>query len=278
MDCKKALSVNDHDINKSIDWLREKGIAKQANKAATRIAAEGVAWVEVKDNTAVILEINCETDFVANSSVFRELVANVSSILLSKKPKTIDEAKKAKCDKCNKTINDLFIDAGVKLGEKLDFRRFEIVTKKDSQVFGPYIHMKGKIAVLTVLEGGNSTVANDVALVVCSNSPTYLYESDIPNDVIEKETGIQKELSLQDESFKKKPQQIQEKIIQGRVNKALFESVLSDMGLLGQEDKLVGQYLKENSATIVKAIKYEVGEGIEKRVDDFASEVASQVK
>lgn len=276
MDCKKALSNNDHDIEKAIDWLREKGIAKQASKAANRIAAEGVAWVVTEKNRAVILEINSETDFVANSDPFRTLVKQVADILLVNAPKDLDSAKKCKCAKCGKTIEELFVDATVKLGEKLDFRRFEIVEKTNSQVFGPYIHMKGKIAVLTLLEGGNSDIANQISLVVCSNSPSFKAEEDIPSSVREKETKIQTELSLQDPSFAKKPANIQSKIIDGRVSKILFDSVLSDMGLIGEEDKKVSQLLKENNASLVSFYRYAVGEGIEKRVDDFAAEVAKQ--
>lgn len=276
MDCKKALASTNQDLNKAIDYLREKGIAKQVNKAATRIAAEGLAWVVTNDTTAAILEINSETDFVANSEVFRDLVKQVANILLENKPKDMDSAKKAKCKKCKKSVEELFVDAGVKLGEKLDFRRFQIVNKTKTQSFGPYIHMKGKIAVLTVLEGGSSEVANQVSLVVCSNSPSYAKESDIPQEVIDKETAIQKELSLQEPSFAKKPVDIQDKIIKGRVTKSLFEGVLSDMGLIGEEDKKVSQYLSENKAELVSYIRYEVGEGIEKRVDDFAAEVAAQ--
>ena len=275
MDCKKALAANDHDLEAAITWLREKGIAKAAKKAASRIAAEGVASILVDGNKAAVIEINCETDFVANSDPFRELVKEVNQIVLDNEPVDLDSAK-ACTNKDGKSINDIFVDAGVKLGEKLDFRRFAIVKKNDDEHFGPYIHMKGKIAVLSVIKGGNDEIANRISLVVCSNNPSFVSESDIPADVIAKETEIQKEASLQDPSFAKKPAAIQDKIILGRVQKSLFESVLVDMGLIGEEDKKISQLLKENDASMVSFIRYAVGEGIEKRQDDFAAEVAAQ--
>lgn len=275
MDCKKALLENNNDVEASITWLREKGIAKQAKKASSRIAAEGLAWVLTSGNKAAVIEVNSETDFVANSDPFRALVKEVNEIVLAKEPKTLDEAKNA-TNAEGKAISELFIDAGVKLGEKLDFRRFVVVTKNDDEVFGPYIHMNGKIATLVVLKGGNSEVANGVALNVCSNNPSYVHETDIPSDVIAKETEVQKEAANNDPSFAKKPAAIQDKIIAGKVNKVLFESVLVDEPFIFDDSKTVGQYLKENGAEVVTTIRYAVGEGIEKRVDDFASEVAAQ--
>ncbi len=275
MDCKKALAATDHDLEQAITWLREKGIAKAAKKAASRIAAEGVASVLVSGNKAAVIEVNCETDFVANSDPFRALVNEVNEIILNNNPQTLDEAKNC-ANKDGKTINELFVDAGVKLGEKLDFRRFAIVNKADDEAFGPYIHMKGKIAVLSVIKGGNEEIANRISLVVCSNSPSYVNEADIPAEVIAKETEVQKEASLQDPSFAKKPAAIQDKIVEGRVKKSLFEGVLVDMGLIGEEDKTVAQLLKENGASMVSFLRYAVGEGIEKRQDDFAAEVAAQ--
>ena len=275
MDCKKALLENNNDVEASVTWLREKGIAKQAKKASSRIAAEGVAWVMTEGNKAAIIEVNSETDFVANSDPFRALVKEINEIVLANAPKSLEEAKECK-NADGKSINDLFVDAGVKLGEKLDFRRFEIVTKADDEVFGPYIHMNGKIATLIVLKGGNSEVANGVALNVCSNNPSYINETDIPAEIIEKETTVQKEAAQNDPSFAKKPAAIQDKIIAGKVNKLLFESVLVDEPFIFDDSKTVGQYLKENGASVIKTIRYAVGEGIEKRQDDFAAEVAAQ--
>jgi elongation factor Ts len=277
MDCKKALLANDNDIDKSVTWLREKGILKQAQKSATRTAAEGVAWVLTDGNKAAVIEINCETDFVANSDPFRALVKEVNQIVLAAEPADKDAALAAKSAN-GKTIKDLFVDAGLKLGEKLDFRRFVLVHKNDDEVFGPYIHMNGKIAVLVVLKGGNAETANGVALNVCSGNPSYMTEKEIPADVIAKETEIEKQASATDPSFAKKPAAIQEKIIEGRVKKNLCENVLTEQPYVLDESKKVGDVLKENKAEVVSFVRYAVGEGIEKRKDDFAAEVANQMK
>ncbi len=276
MDCKKALLANDSDIEKSVVWLREKGIAKQASKA-NRVAAEGVAWVLTEGNKAAVTEINCETDFVANSDPFRNLVKEVNQIVLENSPKDKDAALLCK-SKNGKDIKELFLEAGIKLGEKLDFRRFAIVTKTDDEVFGPYIHMNGKIATLVVLKGGNTEVANGVALNVCSNNPLYLTDKDIPADDFAKEVEIEKEASKNDPIFAKKPAAIQQKIIEGRVHKNLCGNVLLDEQYVLDESKTVGDVLKENKAAVASYVRFAVGEGIEKRHDDFAAEVANQVK
>ena len=177
-----------------------------------------------------------------------------------------------------KSLKDLFLDAGIKLGEKLDFRRFAVVEKKPDEIFGPYIHMNGKIAVVVVLKGGNADVANGVALNVCSDNPTYLSEKDIPADVIARETEIEKEASKNDPSFSKKPAAIQDKIIEGRVKKNLCDNVLTDKLYVLDDTKTVGALLKENNASVVSFVRYAVGEGIEKKACDFAAEVACQVK
>jgi elongation factor Ts len=275
MDCKKALLANNNDVEASVTYLREKGIAKQAKKAASRVAAEGVAWVLVDGNKAAVIEINSETDFVANSDPFRALVKEVNEIVLAKAPKTLEEAKE--CTNAEgKSINEIFVDAGVKLGEKLDFRRFSVVEKTDDEVFGPYIHMNGKIATLVVLKGGNAETANGVALNVCSNNPTYINETDVPAEVINKETEIQLVASKNDPAFAKKPEAIQRKIVEGRVRKSLFESVLVDEPYILDESKTVAQVLTEAKASVVSVVRYAVGEGIEKKQEDFAAEVAAQ--
>ena len=276
MDCKKALVENNNDIEKSITWLREKGISKQEKKAG-RTAAEGVAWVLTEGNKAAVIEINCETDFVANSDPFRDLVKSVNKIVLENAPKTKEEAMECK-NADGKSIKDLFLDASIKLGEKLDFRRFAIVEKSDEEVFGPYVHMNGKIATLVVLKGGDASVANGVALNVTSDNPSYIYESEIPADVIAKETEIETEASKNDPSFAKKPEAIQKKIIEGRVRKNLCAGVLADHPYVLDESKTVGTFLKENNASIVSFVRYAVGEGIEKKQSDFAAEVESQMK
>ena len=277
MDCKKALVENKSDVSKAIDWLREKGIAKVAKKAETRIAAEGNAVVLVDKDKAVLLEINCETDFVAANDIFKDLVNKVAALVLEKEPKTKEEAMTLK-GKDGKTVNDYFLDAGIKFGEKLDFRRFVIVKKKKDEIFGEYVHLGGKIASLAVLQGGDSEVAKGVVLNVCSLNPTYITKEDIPEAEIDKEMEIQLEASKNDPSFSKKPEDIQKKIIRGRVEKTFNDSVLTEGSYILDDSLTIGQLLTQKKAKVVAIYRYEVGEGIEKRQDDFAAEVAAQAK
>lgn len=276
MDCKKALLANNNDIEASITWLREKGIAKQAKKAGTRVAAEGVAWIMTEGNRAAIVELNSETDFVANSDTFRALVKEVNSLILTNMPKTMEEAMVLKNAE-GKTISDAFVDAGIKIGEKLVLRRFEVVEKTDDEVFGPYIHMNGKIATLVVLKGGNAETAKGIALNVCSLNPTYRTQDDIPAEVIERETAIELEAAKQDAAFAKKPEAIQKKIVEGKVSKSVGEAVLANEPYVLDESKTVAQVLKEANANVVSFKRYAVGEGIEKKKDDLAEEVAKQI-
>lgn len=276
MDCKKALVENGNDIEKSITWLREKGIAKQAKKAS-RTAAEGVAWAMVDGDKAAVIEINCETDFVANSDPFRALVKEVNQIVLEQEPADKDAAMLC-TTKEGKTVKDLFLDAGIKLGEKLDFRRFAIVHKNADELFGCYIHMNGKIATVAVFKGGDAETANNVTLNITSDNPTYLTEKDIPADVFAKEVEVETEASKNDPSFAKKPEAIQKKIIEGRVHKSLCSGVLTEQVYIMDDSKKVGTVLKEKGAEVLSFVRYAVGEGIEKKVTDFAAEVEAQIK
>ena len=278
MDCKKALLANDQDLEKSVVWLREKGIAKQEKKAS-RTASEGIAWTKVSGNKGVIIEINCETDFVANSDPFRALVTETIDAILASETEPADkEACMALPSKDGRTLKDVYLDASIKLGEKLDFRRFAIVYKNDDEFFAPYIHMKGKIATLVITKGGDQEIANGLALNITSDNPAYISEADIPSEIIAKETEIETEASKNDPSFAKKPEAIQAKIIEGRVKKNLGSAVLTNQQYILDETKTVGEILKQHSASIVSFIRYAVGEGIEKKVNDFASEVEAQMK
>ena len=269
MDCKAALLANDCDVEKSCEWLREKGIAKAAKKAS-RIAAEGLTYVVTKGNDAVILEVNSETDFVAKSEDFKNLVANVADLILDKKPA---------CINCAKDLTkELFTNATVKIGEKLDFRRFELVTKTDNQTFGAYIHMGGKISVLALIEGKNDEVAKGIAMHIAANNPTYVSTSDIPSTAVENEKRIQMEAAKNDEKLKNKPEQALVKIIEGKVNKIFSETVLLSQEYLLDPSKKVEQLLKEQNLSVVKFVRYAVGEGIAKREENFAEEVAKQMQ
>ena len=268
MDCKKALMETDCDVEKAVEWLREKGIAKVAKKAS-RIAAEGLTHVVVNGNEALILEINSETDFVSKSDAFKNLVVEVANVVLASKPANIEAAKAL--------TQDIFTNATIKIGEKLDFRRFELVTKSDDQTFGSYIHMGGKISVLVVENGANAEVAKGLAMQIAANNPQYITTSDIPAEAIEKEKAVQIEAAKNDEKLKDKPEQALVKIIEGKVNKIFAESVLVKQDYLLDPSQKVEQVLTSNKISVAKFVRYQVGEGIAKREENFAEEVAKQM-
>lgn len=268
MDCKKALMETDCDVEKAVEWLREKGIAKVAKKAS-RIAAEGLTHVVVNGNEALILEINSETDFVSKSDAFKNLVVEVANVVLASKPADIEAAKAL--------TQDIFTNATIKIGEKLDFRRFELVTKSDDQTFGSYIHMGGKISVLVVENGANVEVAKGLAMQIAANNPQYVTTSDIPAEAIEKEKAVQMEAAKNDEKLKDKPEQALVKIIEGKVNKIFAESVLVKQDYLLDPSQKVEQVLTSNKISVAKFVRYQVGEGIAKREENFAEEVAKQM-
>jgi len=271
MDCKKAIEENNGDIEKAVDWLRVKGISKVAKKAG-RIAAEGLTTVhtsEKRDET-IILEVNCETDFVSSSEGFKKLVLDIQRVLMDAQPKTIESAKAL--------TETLITDGTIKLGEKLDLRRFEIVTSPRANV-GTYIHMGGKISTLVVLDKPNFQLAKGLAMHIAANNPLYIDKTSIPAGVIEHEKEIQTELTKADEKLAGKPEAALAKIIEGKVNKIFSESTLHEQAYLLDEDgATVAVVLARLGVKVLKFVRYAVGEGIEKRVDDFACEVMSQVK
>jgi elongation factor Ts len=273
MDCKAALLNNDEDLDKATDWLREKGLAKAAKKA-DRIAAEGLALTKTceKCGCTVILEVNCETDFVAKGDAFKELVDNVAGCILKNEPKDVEAAKEL--------TKDLFTDATVKMGEKFDLRRFEVIEKGEGQYIYTYIHMGGKIAVVVVLDKEDAELGKGLAMHIAANNPAYLNTQAIGADAIEHETKIQLEAAKQDPKLAGKPEEMLKKIIGGKVNKYFAEMVLVEQPYLldTESGKKVGQVLEEKKTNVIKYVRYQVGEGIEKRKDDFASEVMSQMK
>ena len=272
MDCKAALLNNDEDLDKATDWLREKGLAKAAKKA-DRIAAEGLALTKTceKCGKTVILEVNCETDFVAKGDAFKELVENVAGEILKNEPKDVETAKEL--------TTGLFTDATVKMGEKFDLRRFEVIEKGNNFVY-TYIHMGGKIAVAVVLDKEDAELGKGLAMHIAANNPSYLDTNAIGADAIEHETKIQLEAAKQDPKLAGKPEEMLKKIIGGKVNKYFAEMVLVEQAYLmdTESGKKVGQVLQEKKTNVLKYVRYQVGEGIEKRKDDFASEVMSQMK
>lgn len=269
MDCKHALEESGQDVEKAIDWLRQKGIAK-AQAKASRIAAEGLAEVQVNGNKAIICEINCETDFVSKGEKFHALVSESAKVTLEKGCTSLEEAKEV--------TKSLFTDATVSMGEKLDYRRFEIVEKKASEGFGSYIHMGGKIATLVVLDKEDPEFAKGLAMHIAANAPKYIAEEDIPADVIAHEKQIALENMKEDPKMAGKPAQMLEGIANGKVKKILSESVLGSQAYLLDGEKSVAQVAKEKGIKIVKFIRYSVGEGIEKRKDNFAEEVMKEIK
>jgi elongation factor Ts len=271
MDCKKALVETNGDMEKAIDYLREKGISKAAKKAE-RIAAEGLSNIYIKGNDAVVVELNSETDFVAKNAEFKELLDKIGNTILENNVTSMEEALNTKCG--DETINDLIVNATAKIGEKISLRRFEKVTKTDSQVFGSYLHMGGKISSLTIIEGGNEEVARDVAMQAAAMRPQYINIESVPAEDLEREKAVIKEQVINEG---KKPE-FADKIVEGRIRKFYEETVLEEQAFIKDSGLTVKAYLENNKATLVKLVKYEVGEGMEKRSDDFAAEVMSQIK
>ena len=271
LDCKKALDACEGNVDKAIDWLREKGIAKAAKKA-DRIAAEGLSYIAIKDNTAVILEVNCETDFVSKNDTFKELVSELANGLLDSNATNTEEALETIVN--GTKVSDIILNSTAKIGEKISFRRFTKLTKNDNETFGDYIHMGGKIAVLTVIEGSDYSVAKDVAMHAAAMRPLFISPEVVPTDVLEHEKDLMR-TELINEG---KPADKIDMILPGKVKKYYEENCLLNQIFIKAENKeTVEKFLSNNNSKLVTMVRYEVGEGIEKRVDDFASEVMSQI-
>ena len=272
LDCKKALEATNGNIDEAIDWLREKGISKAAKKA-DRIAAEGVAAIKIDGNTAAVVEVNSETDFVAKNGEFKALVDEILNAILANDVKTNEDVLACKSSD-GSTIEELIIAKTAKIGEKLSFRRFAKVTKNENESFGDYIHMGGKIAVLTVLSNTDSTVAKDVALHAAAMRPVYVKSSEVPTDVLEKEKAVQRELLINEG----KPADRIEGILVGKMNKYYEEVCLENQIFVKAENKeTVAKYVESKGGSIVSMVRFEVGEGLEKREENFAEEVAKQM-
>ena len=270
MDCKKALEENDNDIKKATEWLREKGIAKAAKKVG-RIAAEGLSTVITEGNKAVILEINCETDFVAKNEKFQNFVNEVARTILNSNAKTNEEALALPCE--DGTLNDAVTNMTATIGEKISFRRFTLLEKSDDQNFGAYIHMGGKISVLTLLDGANEEVAKDVSMHAAAMRPEYVKKEQVPEEQVEHEKKILTEQAIAEG----KPANIAEKMVMGRINKFYKEICLEEQEFVKDNSVSVAKYVSNNGGQIVDVIRYEVGEGLEKRQENFAEEVAAQM-
>lgn len=270
LDCKKALEACNGNIDDAIAWLREKGISKAAKKA-DRIAAEGLADILIEGNKAVIVEVNSETDFVAKNQEFKDLVKAILKAIIENEPKTNEDVLNLVVD--GETVNDLIVNKTAKIGEKLSFRRFSKIEKNDEQVFGSYIHMGGKIAVLTRLNGANEEVAKDVAMHAAAMRPSVVRREQVPQEEIEKEREILKEQAINEG----KPAEIAEKMLEGRLAKFFKEVCLEEQPFVKDGDINVLTYVKNNNGTIEDMVRFEVGEGMEKREENFAEEVAKQM-
>lgn len=272
LDCKKALEATEGDMEKAIDWLRENGIAKAAKKES-RIAAEGLTEAKSLDNTAVILEVNCETDFVAQNEEFKSIVSSIINTLLKNDVKTMDEANDLTIDGGSETIKEAIVNFTAKIGEKISFRRFDRIQKTDDQNFGIYSHMGGKITALVVIDKANEDIAKDVAMHVAAMNPTAVKRDDVPAELVERESHIIKEQVLAEG----KPENIAEKMVTGRLNKFYKEICLEEQAFIKENSMDVKTYVENNGGTIVSMTRFAVGEGIEKREDNFAEEVMNQV-
>ncbi len=273
MDCKKALTETNGDMDKAIDYLREKGIAKAAKKG-DRIAAEGLTYIVTEGNEAVILEVNSETDFVAKNEGFQVLVKELAAHLLAKKPTTVEEALEQTMD--NGAVVSEHINAAIaKIGEKLTLRRFQVVSKTDADAFGAYLHMGGRIGVLTVLEGTtDEAAAKDVAMHIAAIKPLYISRDQVTAEEVEREREVLTQQALNEG----KPENIVAKMVEGRLGKFFEDICVVDQAFVKNPDQKVGQFIAATGGKLTSFVRYEVGEGIEKKQDNFAEEVMSQVK
>jgi len=270
LDCKKALEECNGSIEEATTWLREKGISKAAKKA-DRIAAEGLAAVIIEGNTAVVLEVNSETDFVAKNEEFKSLVETIGKAILTNDVNTVEDVLNVNVD--GETVEALIVSKTATIGEKLSFRRFEKITKTDSQSFGPYLHMGGRIAVLIVLDNADEGTAKQVAMHAAAMRPTVVRRDELSSEVVDKERQILKEQAMNEG----KPAEIAEKMVEGRLLKFYQESCLAEQSFVMDDSINVGTFVKNNGGSIVSMVRFEVGEGMAKKEENFAEEVAKQI-
>ena len=271
LDCKKALEACEGDMDKAIDWLREKGISKAAKKEG-RVAAEGVCQIITSGNEAVILEVNSETDFVAKNEEFTKFVDYVADLILKNDFNDVDSLLNYNDE--GTTVNDKLINIISTIGEKISIRRFKKVVKNDNEVFGAYKHMGGRIGSLVVLENTTEEVAKDVAMHAAAMNPTAITREEVPAEMVEHEAHVIKEQVMQEG----KPAEIAEKMVTGRLNKFYKEICLEEQPFVKDSGMTVLDYVKNNGGKIVSMTRFEVGEGIEKKEENFAEEVMNQIK
>lgn len=272
MDCKKALEACEGNMDKAIDWLREKGIAKAAKKES-RIAAEGLCQIKAEGNVAVMVEVNSETDFVAKNPEFTGFVDYLVDMIMNNDVNTVEDV--IALEDGGETVGDKLVALTAKIGEKLSFRRFEKVTKADDEVFGTYKHLGGKICTIIVLKGGNEEVAKDVAMQAAAMNPIALTRDEVPAEIVEKEKHFITEEVKQ--TAEGKPEAVIEKMVVGKLEKFYKEVVLVEQAFIKENKISIAQYVKDNNAEVVSMVRFAVGEGIEKKQENFADEVMSQI-
>ena len=268
MDCKKALVECEGDKDKAIDYLREKGIAKAAKKAG-RIASEGVVAAASDGKTACIVEINSETDFVAKNENFLALVKKIAEHIVACKPADMDALNASQMD--GKTVAEVMTEAVASIGEKLSLRRFEVYTTEDGQL-ATYIHMGGKIGVIVELSGGDVTLGKDVAMQIAAAKPQCIGREDVDQEALAHEREVLRKQALEEG----KPEKIVEKMVDGRINKYYKEVCLVEQEFVKDSDKTIKDILA--GVEVRRFARFEMGEGLEKKNEDFAAEVAAQMK
>jgi len=274
MDCKKALETCEGDMDKAIDWLREKGIAKAAKKES-RIAAEGLCQIKEEGNVAVVVEVNSETDFVAKNEEFVNFVDYLVEKILKNDVKTVEDV--LALNDGSETVNDKLIALISKIGEKISFRRFEKITKNDDEIFGTYKHLGGKIGTVVVIKGGNAEVAKDVAMQACAMNPVAVNRDSVPTDMVEHEKEMIKAEMKNDPKNASKPEDILDKMAVGKLGKFFKENCLVEQDFIKDSSMTVEKYVKDNGGEVLSMVRFAVGEGIEKRQENFAEEVAAQM-
>ena len=272
MDCKKALTAVEGDMDKAIDFLREKGLAAAAKKAG-RIAAEGVvgSFVSADGKIGAIVEVNCETDFVAKTDGFKALVEKIAAHIVATKPADVEALLASELD--GQTVEALVTASVAKIGEKISVRRFALYEAPEG-VVAAYIHGGGKIGIIVELKGGNAELGKDVAMHVAAANPSYLERSQVPAAELEHE----KEVLSEQAKNEGKPEKIIEKMVMGRINKYYKEVCLVDQEFVKDPDQTVGKLVKAAGAEVLAFSRFQLGEGIEKKQEDFAAEVMSQIK
>ena len=273
MDCKKVLTETDGDMEKAIELLRERGIAKAAKKS-DRIAAEGLvaAYVSEDKKVGAVVEVNSETDFVAKNEEFKTFVADVAEQVAVKAPKTVEELLNQKSIKEDKTVGEVLTDKIAKIGENMTIRRFERF--ESAGLVEKYIHGDGKIGVLVDIENGDEELAKEICMQIAAAKPEFLNKEAVPQERLDKEMEILKAQAMNEG----KPEAIAEKIVQGRIGKFYSEICLVEQDFVKNPDITIKKLLSSKGANIVRFARFEKGEGIEKKEENFAEEVMKQIK